>query len=218
VARTLFKTYRGRTLVGLSLMAAQAFFYNAIFFTYALVLTRFYGVPATDVSLYIFPVALGNVLGPILLGPLFDSFGRRRMIALTYLLTGAGLAFTGWAFMQGWLDARTQALCWSAVFFVASAAASSAYLTVSEVFPLPMRALAISIFYALGTGTGGFIAPAVFGWLIEGGDRGAVAAGYAVGAVLAAAAGLLALRYGVDAERRPLEEIAPGHADDATRS
>lgn len=210
VAEVLLRRYRARSAVVLAMMVAQAFFYNAIFFTYALVLTRFYGVPATDVSLYIFPFALGNVLGPILLGPLFDSFGRRRMIALTYLLTGAGLAFTGWAFMQGWLNARTQALCWSAVFFVASAAASSAYLTVSEVFPLEMRALAISIFYAVGTGTGGFVAPAVFGRLIEGGDRGAVAAGYGVGAVLAALAGALALRYGVDAERRPLEEVAPG--------
>jgi MFS family permease len=149
------------------------------------------------------------VLGPLLLGPLFDRVGRRRMIALTYTLSGVGLALTGAAFMAGWLNALTQALCWSAVFFLASAAASSAYLTVSEVFPLEMRALAISLFYAVGTGAGGFAAPFLFGLLIETGSRGAVAVGYAVGAVLVVVAGLIALRWGVDAERRSLEDIAP---------
>jgi MFS family permease len=208
VAEVLLRRYRARSVVVLTMMVAQAFFYNAIFFTYALVLTRFYGVPETSVALYIFPFALGNVLGPFLLGPLFDSFGRRRMIALTYVLTGVGLALTGWAFMQGWLTALTQALCWSGVFFLASAAASSAYLTVSEVFPLEMRALSISIFYAVGTGTGGFVAPALFGWLIQSGSRGAVAAGYAVGAALAVLAGMLAFRFGVDAERKSLEDVA----------
>ncbi len=208
VAEVLLRRYRTRSLVVLAMMVAQAFFYNAIFFTYALVLTRFYQVPEVRVARYIFPFALGNVLGPMLLGPLFDSFGRRRMIALTYVLTGLGLAFTGWAFMQGWLSALTQVLCWSGVFFLASAAASSAYLTVSEVFPLEMRALAISIFYAIGTGAGGFIAPALFGWLIQGGSRGAVASGYAVGAALAVLAGALALRFGVDAERKALEAVA----------
>jgi len=209
VMHVLLRLYPRRSAVVLALMISQAFFYNAIFFTYALVLTRFYGVADAKVALYIFPFALGNVLGPLLLGPLFDSIGRRRMIALTYVLSGIGLALTGWAFMEGWLDARGQALCWSAVFFLASAAASSAYLTVSEVFPLQMRALAIAIFYAVGTGAGGFAAPWLFGALIETGSRGAVAVGYAIGAVLVVAAGLLALRWAVDAERRPLEEIAP---------
>jgi MFS family permease len=130
------------------------------------------------------------------------------MIALTYVLSGVGLALTGWAFMLGWLDALSQALCWSAVFFLASAAASSAYLTVSEVFPLEMRAVAISIFYAVGTGAGGFAAPLLFGLLIESGSRGAVTAGYAIGAVLVVLAGMLALRFAVDAERKPLEEVA----------
>jgi MFS family permease len=193
----------------MALMISQAFFYNAIFFTYALVLTRFHGVPEGKVALYIFPFALGNVLGPLILGPLFDRVGRRRMIALTYVCSGIGLALTGWAFMQGWLDARSQALAWSAVFFLASAAASSAYLTVSEVFPLEMRAIAIAIFYAVGTGAGGFIAPVLFGALIETGSRGAVAVGYAIGAALVVIAGLLALRFAVDAERKPLEEVAP---------
>jgi MFS family permease len=209
VAQVLLRRYPKRSAVALALMISQAFFYNAIFFTYALVLTRFHGVPEGRVALYIFPFALGNVLGPLVLGPLFDHVGRRRMIALTYVLSGIGLGLTGWAFMQGWLDARSQALCWSAVFFLASAAASSAYLTVSEVFPLEMRAIAISIFYAVGTGAGGFAAPLLFGALIETGSRAAVAVGYAIGAALVIAAGLFALRHAVDAERRPLEEVAP---------
>ncbi|WP_432262174.1 MFS transporter [Cupriavidus sp. TMH.W2] len=209
VMRLLLRRYRQRSIITLALMVAQAFFYNAIFFTYALVLSRFYAVPQARVALYIFPFALGNTLGPLLLGPLFDHIGRRRMIAATYVLSGIGLALTGWAFVEGWLDARTQALCWSAVFFLASAAASSAYLTASEVFPLEMRALAIAVFYAVGTGTGGFVAPLLLGALIESGSREAVAAGYGFGAALVIVAGLMALRFGIDAERRPLEHIAP---------
>jgi MFS family permease len=209
VAHVLLRRHRARSVVAVALMVSQAFFYNAIFFTYALVLTRFYGVAEDNVALYIFPFALGNVLGPLLLGPLFDSVGRRKMIALTYVLAGVGLALTGWAFMMGWLDARSQALCWSAVFFLASAAASSAYLTVSEVFPLEMRAMAIAIFYAIGTGAGGFAAPVLFGMLIETGSRGAVMVGYAIGATLVIVAGFLALRFAADAECKPLEEVAP---------
>jgi MFS family permease len=208
VAAVLLHRYRMRSVVVLAMMLAQAFIYNAIFFTYSLVLTRFYQVPDHRVALYIFPFALGNVLGPFLLGPLFDSVGRRRMISLTYFFSGLGLALTGWAFMAGWLTAFTQALCWTVVFFVASTAASAAYLTVSEVFPLEMRALAISIFYAIGTGTGGFIAPILFGWLIESGSRSSVAIGYAIGAVLAFLAGWLAQRHAVHAERKALEEVA----------
>ena len=208
VARVLLIQYRQRSLVALALMVAQAFFYNAIFFTYALVLSRFYGVPDNRVALYIFPFALGNVLGPFVLGPLFDSVGRRRMIAATYILSGLGLALTGWAFVDGWLDARSQALCWSAVFFLASAAASSAYLTVSEIFPLEMRALAIAVFYAVGTGVGGVVAPILLGLLIQSGSRPAVASGWILGALLMILAGGLALAFGVDAERRSLEEVA----------
>lgn len=208
VAAVLLGRYRTRSMLVLAMMVAQAFVYNAIFFTYSLVLTRFYLVPDNRVALYIFPFAFGNVLGPLLLGPLFDSLGRRRMISLTYIVTGFGLALTGAAFMAGWLSAVMLAACWTVVFFVASTAASAAYLTVSEVFPLEMRALAISIFYAIGTGTGGFIAPVLFGRLIESGSRGAVAAGYAVGAVLAVFAGCLALKYAVNAERKGLEAVA----------
>ncbi|WP_182993291.1 MFS transporter [Herbaspirillum frisingense] len=208
MAQVLLHRYRQRSLMVALMMVAQAFVYNAIFFTYALVLTRFFQVPDHRVALYIFPFALGNVLGPLVLGHLFDSIGRRRMIAATYLLSGAGLAATAWAFQAGLLDALGLALCWSAVFFVASAAASSAYLTASEVFPLRMRAMAISIFYAIGTGVGGFIAPLLLGWLIASGDRHAVAAGYALGACLALLAGACALRWAADAERRTLEDVA----------
>src|SRR5262249_20679683 len=192
-----------------ALMVSQAFFYNAIFFTYALVLTRFHGVQAQDVGLYILPFAAGNVLGPWLLGPLFDRVGRRVMIATTYALSVIGLLLTGIGFVMGLLDATTQTLAWSAVFFLASAAASSAYLTVSEVFPLEMRALSISIFYAIGTGVGGFLAPALFGALIETGSRANVFIGYAIGAVLVIAAAAIAWRHAVDAERKPLEHVAP---------
>jgi MFS family permease len=190
-------------------MISQAFFYNAIFFTYSLVLTRFYGVDAERVGLFILPFAAGNMLGPLLLGPLFDRVGRRRMIAATYALSGVALALTGLAFMQGLLDANTQTLAWSAVFFLASAAASSAYLTVSEVFPLEMRAISISIFYAVGTGIGGFAAPAFFGALIESGSRANVFLGYAVGAALVIVAAVIAWFHAVDAECKPLELIAP---------
>jgi MFS family permease len=208
VAQILLHRYRRRSGVVVALMLAQAFFYNAIFFSYSLVLTRFYFVPDDRVGLYLFPFALGNVMGPLLLGPLFDRVGRRKMIAATYILSGLGLLGSGWAFMHGWLDARSQVLCWSAIFFVASAAASSAYLTVSEVFPLEIRALAISIFYALGTGAGGFIAPLLFGSLVASGQRGSVMAGYILGAALMIVAGMLALRLGVNAEGKALEAVA----------
>jgi MFS family permease len=209
VAQVLLRRYPQRSFVVLALMVSQAFFYNAIFFTYALVLTRFYGVAAERVGLFIFPFAAGNVLGPLLLGPLFDRIGRRTMIAATYGLSGVALALTGWGFVADRLDAVTQTLAWSGVFFLASAAASSAYLTVSEVFPLEMRAIAISIFYAIGTGIGGFAAPALFGVLIATGSRPNVFIGYLVGAVLVAIAAVIAWKYAVDAEGKPLEEIAP---------
>ncbi|MCC2677222.1 MAG: major facilitator superfamily 1, partial [Ramlibacter sp.] len=209
VAHVLLRRYPQRSVVVLALMVSQAFFYNAIFFTYALVLTRFYAVPAERVGWFILPFALGNFLGPLLLGPLFDQWGRRPMIAATYALSGVTLALTGAGFVNGWLDATTMTLAWSVVFFLASAAASSAYLTVSEVFPLEMRALAISIFYAVGTGVGGFAAPALFGALIATGSRGNVFAGYLLGSVLVIVAAAVAWRWAVAAERRPLEEVAP---------
>jgi len=189
-------------------MAAQAFFYNAIFFTYALVLTRFFAVPADRVGLYILPFAFGNFLGPLLLGPLFDTLGRRAMIAATYALSGVLLALSGVLFAWGALDATTQTLLWTIVFFFASAAASAAYLTVGESFPLELRALAIALFYAAGTLLGGVGGPWLFGVLIESGSRGEIFAGYLLGAALMMAAALIELALGVDAERRSLEDVA----------
>jgi MFS family permease len=208
VARTLFVVHRQRAYVGLSLMAAQAFFYNAIFFTYALMLTDFYAIPAENVGWYLLPFAAGNFLGPLLLGRLFDTRGRRPMIAFTYIISGLLLAASGYLFAQSLIDAFTQTLCWMVIFFFASAAASSAYLTVSETFPLEIRALAIAFFYAIGTGIGGVAGPALFGALIESGSRMSVFAGYLFGSVLMVAAGLIAWRWGVAAERKPLEHVA----------
>jgi MFS family permease len=209
VWQTIVHSHRRRTLVGLSLMVSQAFFYNAIFFTYALVLTEFYGISSARVGVYLLPFAIGNFLGPLLIGRLVDSWGRRPMIALTYALSGILLAITGYLFAQGVLSAASQTIAWSVIFFFASAAASSAYLTVSETFPLEIRALAIAFFYAVGTGIGGVIAPAVFGMLIETGSRYSVAAGYLLGALLMLAAAFVAWRYAVPAERKPLEVVAP---------
>ena len=208
IARVLFRRSRRRAVLGFALMVSQAFFYNAIFFTYALVLVRFYGVADDRVGLFILPFALGNFLGPLVLGPLFDTLGRRVMITATYALSALGLAVTGYAFVRGWLDATTQTAAWSAIFFLASAAASSAYLTVSEVFPLEMRAVAVSLFYAIGTGAGGFVAPALFGVLIASGSREAVFAGYLVGAALMAIAAGVAALYAVAAEGKSLEAVA----------
>ncbi len=208
VARTLFQRHRQRTLVGLSLMMSQAFFYNAVFFTYALILTDFYHVPSDHIGWYLLPFAAGNFLGPVLMGRLFDTQGRRPMIAFTYIVSGILLAGTGYLFMRDLITAETQTLCWMAIFFFASAAASSAYLTVSETFPLEIRALAIAFFYAIGTGIGGIIGPWLFGVLIDTGSRASVFGGYLSGAAMMIAGGLVALRWGVAAERKPLEMVA----------
>jgi MFS family permease len=208
VAQALFVTFRQRTLVGLSLMIAQAFFYNAIFFTYALVLTDFYGAPAGEVGWYILPFAAGNVLGPLLLGRLFDTIGRRIMIASTYAVSGVLLAITAYLFSKDLLSAGELTAAWMIVFFFASAAASSAYLTVSEIFPLELRALAIAFFYAIGTGVGGIAGPLLFGFLISSGSRSSVAIGYWIGAALMAAAAAVQALWGVAAERKPLEAVS----------
>jgi len=207
IARILFRRHRRRALLGLTLMVAQAFAYNAIFFTYGLVLGKFYGVPAERIGLYLLPFALGNLAGPLLLGKLFDTVGRRWMICLTYAASGLLLLFTGWAFASGWLTAESQTVLWCAVFFFASPAASAAYLTVSELFPVAMRGLAIALFYAVGTAAGGLLAPSLFGALIASGSRVQVALGDALGAALMLAAAAVAAVLGVPAERRPLEEL-----------
>ncbi len=208
VAHTLFSVYRQRSLVGLTLMVAQAFFYNAIFFTFALVLTDFYGIAADHVGWYILPFAAGNFLGPLLLGRLFDTLGRRTMIALTYGLSGILLALSGYLFWIGIFSAQTQTIAWMVIFFFASPAASAAYLTVSENFPLEVRALAIALFYAIGTGIGGVVGPALFGMLIDTGSRGSVFAGYLFGAILMVVAACVAWRYAIAAERKSLEAVA----------
>ncbi len=208
VAHTLLVTYRQRTLVGLVLMSAQAFFYNAIFFTFALILTDFFGIPASHIGWYILPFAAGNFLGPLLLGRLFDTLGRRTMITLTYGVSGVLLAISGYLFSIGALSAQGQTIAWMVIFFFASPAASAAYLTVSETFPLEVRALAIALFYAIGTGIGGVIGPALFGVLIDTGSRNSVFAGYLLGSALMIVAAFVAWRYAVAAERKSLESVA----------
>ncbi|MGY3620215.1 MFS transporter [Bradyrhizobium sp. USDA 10063] len=208
VAHTLLVSYRQRALVGLVLMSAQAFFYNAIFFTFALVLTDFFGIPASHVGWYILPFAAGNFLGPLVLGRLFDTLGRRTMITLTYGVSGLLLALSGYLFSIGALSAQGQTIAWMVIFFFASPAASAAYLTVSETFPLEVRALAIALFYAIGTGIGGVIGPALFGALIDTGSRNSVFAGYLLGSALMVVAAFVAWRYAVAAERKSLETVA----------
>jgi MFS family permease len=207
-AVAMFSQHRNRALVSLVLMASQAFFYNAIFFTYALILTDFFGIGANQVGWYLLPFAAGNFLGPVFLGRLFDTIGRRQMIAFTYAMSGLLLAISGYLFMLGMLTAQTQTIAWMVIFFFASAAASSAYLTASETFPLEIRALAIAIFYAIGTGVGGVIGPWLFGLLIDTGSRTTVFAGYLLAAVLMLVAAAVAFRFGVAAERKSLETVA----------
>ncbi len=208
LARTLFQLYPRRAVLGLVLMTSQAFCYNAIFFTYALVLGKFFDIPPERVGWYLLPFAVSNFAGPLVLGHWFDTIGRRQMIAATYAISGVLLAGTAWLFVSGSMTAATQTLAWTSVFFFASAAASSAYLTVSESFPLEVRALAIALFYALGTALGGVAAPWLFGWLIGTGDPHAIAWGYALGAALMLIAAGTALWLGVAAERRSLEDVA----------
>ncbi|HVU52380.1 MAG TPA: MFS transporter [Polyangia bacterium] len=207
IARVLLRRNARRTVLGLSLMIAQAFAYNGVFFTYALVLARFYGVAPGHVSLYLLPFALSNLLGPLALGHLFDRVGRRKMIALTYSTSGALIVLAGGGLLGAWFGPVTQTLAWSAVFFVASSAASSAYLTVSELFPVELRGMAIALFYAAGTALGGVAAPALFGALLETGRRAPVFAGYVVGAALMLAAAGVTLVFGVAAEGRSLEAV-----------
>ena len=206
---TIAERYRTRSFLGLALMTAQAFFYNAIFFTLALVLAQFYQVPAERVGLYMIPFAIGNALGPMVLGVLFDTLGRKPMITSTYALSGALLILSGWLFERGELTALTQVMAWSAVFFVASSAASSAYVTVSEIFPLEVRALAIAIFYASGTAIGGASGPILFGYLAGTGSRGWLFFGYALAGAGMIGAALFEAVAGVKAEGQSLESLAP---------
>jgi MFS family permease len=208
IAKTAFRLYPKRTVLGLALFIGQAFLYNAVFFTQALVLSTFFGVGDDVVPLYIVPFAVGNVLGPVLLSHLFDSVGRRVMITLCYVGSGVLLIGTGLLFNAGVLSAMTLTACWMVVFFFASAGASAAYLTGSEILPMETRAMALAFFYAVGTGIGGVVGPALFGKLVETGKEVNVFYGYLIASVVMIAAGVAEWLLGVDAERRTLEDIA----------
>ena len=208
IARAMFQMYPKRTVLGLTLMGSQAFLYNAIFFTYALVLTRFYGIEAGTVPYFLLPFALGNLLGPLVLGRLFDTVGRVPMIAGCYFLTGGLMALTGYLFYVDILSAVTQTILWCIVFFFASAAASAGYLTVSEVFPMEIRAMAIALFYAIATGLGGISGPVIFGQLIGTGNATNLFIAYLVGAGFMILAAFVELVIGVRAEGQSLENVA----------
>jgi MFS family permease len=207
IAVYVVDNYPERGVLGLALMSGQAFLYNSIFFTYTLVLTQFFHVGSHRAPLYLIPFSVGNILGPLLLGPLFDSIGRKQMITFTYVMSGALLLITGWFFVRGSLTATTMTIAWCVIFFFASAGASSAYLTVSELFPLEARAMAIALFYAIGTGIAA-LSPTLFGALIATESRRNVNYGYMLGAALMIAAGVVAWFLAVPAERRSLEDIA----------
>ena len=208
ILKSLWRDHRGRGVLALVLMAAQAFLYNAVYFTFGVVLTRFEGASELKVGEYLLPLAIGNFMGPLLLGRLFDVVGRKRMIAFTYGFSGLLVIVQAVLFSMGLLTAVTQTGLWMVIFFFASAAASSAYLTASEIFPLEMRAMAIAVLYAAGTVVGGAAAPALYGVLIESGSRWKLGGGYLIAAVLMLVAAAAELRLGVAAERQPLESIA----------
>lgn len=208
IGRTVFADYRKRAVLGFSLFIGQAFLYNAITFGFGAILTRFFHVPSDHTGYYFAVIAVGNFLGPLLLGKLFDTVGRRVMISSTYLLSGVLLFVTAWLFGRGSLSAVTLTACWCAVLFVASAGASSAYLTVSEIFPMETRAMSIAFFYAIGTAAGGISGPMLFADLTGTGKIGDTVLAFSIGAALMCAAGLVAAALAVPAERRSLEDIA----------
>jgi MFS family permease len=203
----MFTRYPRRTVLGFSLFIGQAFLYNAITFGYAQILATFFGVK-TNPGYYFAVIPVGNLLGPLLLGRLFDTIGRKPMIAGTYILSGLLLLGTAYLFDQGALTAVTMTACWCAVLFFASAGASSAYLTVSEVFPMETGALAIAFFYAIGTAAGGITGPRLFSKLVSTGKVPDTAIAFVIGASLMILAGLVEVFLGVRAERRGLEDIA----------
>ena len=205
ISRAIVSNYPKRTVLGLGLFIGQAFLYNAILFGYATLLSTFYGVSTANAPYYLVAFAVGNLFGPIILGPLFDSVGRKPMIAGTYILSGVLLLITGYLFKENQLNATTLTISWSVVFFFASAGVSAAYLTVSEIFPMETRALAIAVFYAVGTGIGGIIGPQVFGRLVPTGNATDVFLALALGAVLMIVGGLIEIVFGVKAERQGLE-------------
>ena len=208
IVGVLFRTYPKRTLTAAAMMITQSFLYNAIFFTYALVLENFYDIPKAQTGYFFFPFAIGNLIGPLALGHLFDTIGRRKMIFATYGLSGVVLLASAFFFDAGVLTATTQTIFWCVAFFFASAGASSAYLTVSETFPLELRAQAISYFFSLAQ-IFGAIAPTLYGALIgDGSHRGPLTIGYIIGAVIMILGGVIAMIFGTDAERKSLETVS----------
>ena len=208
LTRVLFREYPSRAVLGASLMISQSFLYNAIFFTYTLVLGKFYGVASESAPLYLIAFAVGNLAGPLTIGRFFDTIGRKQMIAGTYIISGGLLALSAVAFNAGWLTATTQTICWCVIFFFASAGASVAYLTVSEIFPLEVRAKAIAVFFAIAQCFGA-LGPVIYGVLIGDGTRPfQLFLGYLLAAAVMIAGGVVAMICGVAAERRSLEEIA----------
>jgi MFS family permease len=206
--KVLFQHYPTRSILVAALMITQSFLYNAIFFTSGLVLEFYFGVKATDTGYYFFAFAAGNLLGPLLLGRLFDTVGRKKMISGTYILAGALLIITAVLFKNGALTATTQTICWAVVFFFASAGASAGYLTASEVFPLEVRAQSIAIFFAIAQLFGAF-GSHWYGHLIgDGHDRNSLFVGYLVGAIAMIIGGLAAVFFGVNAEGKALEDVA----------
>jgi MFS family permease len=208
IARTMLRKYPTRTVLGLAMIMSQAFLYNGVSFTFALILAKFYGIPADRIGLYLLPFALGNFLGPLLLGRFFDTVGRRPMIMGTYAISAVLLVVSGFLFEQGLLNATTQTLIWGLIFFFASAAASSAYLTVSEIFPLELRGMAIALFYSSGTALGGPLASWLFGHLIDQRDRTLILYGDILAAAVLLGAVVVVAFFGVKAERTSLEDIA----------
>jgi len=207
LARHVIKEYPDRGVLGLALMSSQAVLYNATLFGMVSVMTTFFHASKENAPLYIIPFAFGNLLGPWILGPLFDTVGRKVMISSTYILSGAILLVTAWLFYEGRLSALTLTICWSICFFFASAGASAAYLTVSEIFPMETRAMAIALFYAIGTGIA-IAAPWTFGKLIETGKVGDVAFAFVIGGAIMILGGIVEALLGVEAARKPLEAVA----------
>ena len=206
--RLIFTGYWRRGVLGATLMITQSFLYNAIFFTYTLVLTKFYGVSSSNAPIYLIAFAAGNLAGPLTIGRLFDTIGRKQMIAGTYILSGAMLAVTAYLFDQGALTALTQTIAWCVIFFFASSGASAAYLTVSEIFPLEVRAQAIAVFFAIAQCFGA-IGPIFYGHLIgNGADTSNLFVGYLIGAGVMILGGVVELLLGIPAERKPLEDVA----------
>jgi MFS family permease len=206
--RVLFKEFPGRSVLGASLMITQSFLYNAIFFTYALVLKNFFHVSDKQTPLFFIAFAVGNLAGPLTIGHLFDTIGRKKMIAGTYILSGVLLAVTAVLFKVGVLNAITQTICWTVIFFFASSGASAAYLTVSEIFPQEVRAKAIAVFFAIAQCFGA-LGPVIYGALIgKGESRGPLFYGYLLGAAVMIIGGMIAAFLGVDAEGKSLEDVA----------